>query len=140
MNGKASLRKAVVVTGATRGVGRATAVALAQAGYRVYAGVVPDVAVTNWNDAAVAEGVKRFQLRHGLDVTGSVGAQTLKALNVPVGDRIKQLEASVERLLGMDFIFAERYVVVNIPAAFVEASNASSCPAASSWAPGDTWI
>ena len=72
-------------------------------------------------DAAVAEGVKRFQLRHGLDATGTVGAQTLKALNVPVGDRIKQLEASLERLLGMDFIFAERYVVVNIPAAFVEA-------------------
>ena len=72
-------------------------------------------------DAAVAEGVKRFQLRHGLDVTGSVGAPTLKALNVPVGDRIKQLEASVERLLGMDFLFGERYVVVNIPAAFVEA-------------------
>ena len=60
-------------------------------------------------------------LRHGLDATGTVGAQTLKALNVPVGDRIKQLEASLERLLGMDFIFAERYVVVNIPAAFVEA-------------------
>jgi murein L,D-transpeptidase YcbB/YkuD len=72
-------------------------------------------------DAAVAEGVKRFQLRHGLDVTGSVGAQTLKALNVPVGARIKQLEASLNRLLGMDFVFAERYVVVNIPAAFVEA-------------------
>jgi L,D-transpeptidase YcbB len=72
-------------------------------------------------DAAVTEGVKRFQLRHGLDATGSVGAQTLKALNVPVGDRIKQLEASLERLLGTDFLFAERYVVVNIPAAFVEA-------------------
>jgi L,D-transpeptidase YcbB len=72
-------------------------------------------------DADVAEAVKRFQLRHGLDATGSVGAATLKALNVPVGDRIKQLEASAERLLGVDFIFAERYVVVNIPAAFVEA-------------------
>jgi L,D-transpeptidase YcbB len=72
-------------------------------------------------DAGVAEGVKRFQLRHGLEVTGAVGAQTLKALNVPVGARIKQLEASLERLLGMDFVFAERYVVVNIPAAFVEA-------------------
>jgi len=72
-------------------------------------------------DAAVVEGVKRFQLRHGLEVTGSVGAQTLRALNVPVAARIKQLEASLERLLGMDFVFAERYVVVNIPAAFVEA-------------------
>ncbi len=72
-------------------------------------------------DAAVLEAVKRFQLRHGLEATGSVGAQTLKALNVPVGARIKQLEASLQRLLGMDFIFAERYVVVNIPAAFAEA-------------------
>ena len=72
-------------------------------------------------DAAVVEGVKHFQLRHGLEATGSVGAQTLRALNVPVAARIKQLEASLERLLGMDFVFAERYVVVNIPAAFVEA-------------------
>jgi murein L,D-transpeptidase YcbB/YkuD len=72
-------------------------------------------------DAAVVAGVKKFQLRHGLDATGTVGAQTLKAMNVPVGDRIKQLEASLERLLGMDFLFGERYIVVNIPAAFVEA-------------------
>jgi murein L,D-transpeptidase YcbB/YkuD len=72
-------------------------------------------------DGDLVDAVKRFQLRHGLDATGSVGAQTLKALNVPVGDRIKQLEASLERLQGMDFTFAERYVVVNIPAAFVEA-------------------
>ena len=60
-------------------------------------------------------------MRHGLEPTGSVNAPTLRALNVPVAARIKQLEASLERLLGMDFIFAERYVVVNIPAAFVEA-------------------
>ncbi len=72
-------------------------------------------------DAAVTEAVKRFQVRHGLDATGSVNATTLRAMNVPVAARMKQLEASVERLLGMDFTFAERYVVVNIPAAFVEA-------------------
>src|SRR6516164_2764618 len=70
-------------------------------------------------DDAVAGAVKKFQLRHGLEPSGSVGAQTVKALNVPVKDRIKQLEASLERLRGMDFLFAERYVVVNIPAAFV---------------------
>jgi murein L,D-transpeptidase YcbB/YkuD len=72
-------------------------------------------------DAAVVEAVKRFQLRHGLDATGIAGPQTLRALNVPVGERIKQLEASLDRLLGMDFMFGERYVVVNIPAAFAEA-------------------
>ena len=74
-------------------------------------------------DAPVVDAVKRFQLRHGLEATGSVDARTLKALNVTVAERIKQLEASLERLLGMDFVFAERYVVVNIPAAFVEAIN-----------------
>jgi L,D-transpeptidase YcbB len=74
-------------------------------------------------DAPVIDAVKRFQLRHGLEATGSVDPRTLKALNVPVAERIKQLEASLERLLGMDFVFAERYVVVNIPAAFVEAVN-----------------
>jgi L,D-transpeptidase YcbB len=72
-------------------------------------------------DADVVDAVKRFQLRHGLDATGTVNAQTLKALNVPIGERIKQLQASLDRLLGMDFTFADRYVVVNIPAAFVEA-------------------
>ena len=72
-------------------------------------------------DQAVVEAVKRFQLRHGLEAGGNVDAKTLRALNVPVAARIKQLEASLERLLGMDFVFAQRYVVVNIPAAFVEA-------------------
>src|SRR5215472_5734514 len=72
-------------------------------------------------DDAVTGAVKKFQSRHGLEPSGSIGAQTIKALNVPVKDRIKQLEASLERLRGIDFLFAERYVVVNIPAAFVEA-------------------
>jgi L,D-transpeptidase YcbB len=72
-------------------------------------------------DDALVNAVKRFQLRHGLDATGSLNAPTLRALNVPVAARIKQLEASIERLSGMNFTFAERYVVVNIPAAFVEA-------------------
>jgi murein L,D-transpeptidase YcbB/YkuD len=83
--------------------------------------LAPDLEQGDTYDVALVEAVKRFQLRHGLDATGSVNAHTLKALNVPVTARIKQLEASLERLLGMDFVFAERYVVVNIPAAFVEA-------------------
>jgi murein L,D-transpeptidase YcbB/YkuD len=81
----------------------------------------PDLEAGDSYDEALTEAVKRFQLRHGLDATGSVNPRTLKALNVPIAARMKQLEASLERLLGMDFVFAERYVVVNIPAAFVEA-------------------
>jgi L,D-transpeptidase YcbB len=72
-------------------------------------------------DGVVEEGVKHFQLRHGLEATGSVGPQTLAALNVPVKKRLQQLAASLDRLGGMDFLFGQRYVVVNIPAAYTEA-------------------
>ena len=72
-------------------------------------------------DDAVADAVKRFQVRHGLAATGTVTPRTLAALNVSVHKRIKQLEASLERLAHMNFPFGQRYVVVNIPAAFAEA-------------------
>ena len=72
-------------------------------------------------DSVVAEAVKRFQVRHGMAATGTVTPRTLAALNVPVQKRIKQLEASLERLANMNFAFGQRYVVVNIPAAFAEA-------------------
>ena len=72
-------------------------------------------------DETVAEAIKRFQVRHGLAPTGQMTPRTLSALNVPVQKRIRQLEASLERLENMNFSFGQRYVVVNIPAAFAEA-------------------
>ena len=72
-------------------------------------------------DEAVVAAVRRFQSRHGLTETGSVGPLTFEALNVPAETRVRQLTASMERLAGTSFIFAQRYVVVNIPAAVVEA-------------------
>lgn len=73
-----------------------------------------------YNDELIA-GVKRYQLRNGLLVTGLVGPRTLAALNVPVEKRIQQLEASLQRMQAIGFKFGERYVVVNIPAAYAEA-------------------
>lgn len=72
-------------------------------------------------DQDSADAVKRFQARHGLAPTGTVTPRTLAAMNVPVQKRIRQLEASLERLENMNFGFGQRYVVVNIPAAFAEA-------------------
>jgi murein L,D-transpeptidase YcbB/YkuD len=72
-------------------------------------------------DDGLAQSVTRFQLRHGLAATGTVTPRTLAALNVTVHKRIKQLEASLERLAHLDFKFGQRYVVVNIPATFAEA-------------------
>jgi murein L,D-transpeptidase YcbB/YkuD len=72
-------------------------------------------------DQNLTDGVKRFQARHGLAVTGTVTPRTIAAMNVPVQTRIRQLEASLERFENMSFPFGQRYVVVNIPAAFAEA-------------------
>ena len=72
-------------------------------------------------DAPLEEAVKRFQRRHGLSDLGTVGRLTLRALNVPVEVRLNQLTATLERLKNHGFSFAERYVVVNIPGASVEA-------------------
>jgi len=72
-------------------------------------------------DTDVTEAVKRFQVRHGLAPTGTVTPRTLAAMNVPVQKRIKQLEASLERVENINFGFGQRYVVVNIPATFAEA-------------------
>jgi murein L,D-transpeptidase YcbB/YkuD len=72
-------------------------------------------------DEDLVEAVKRFQVRHGLEPTGSVGKKTLDALNVPVQIRLRSLQASLDRLVGMNFLFAQRYVVVNLPSTLVEA-------------------
>ena len=72
-------------------------------------------------DANLTAAIRRFQSRHGLEETGTVGQRTLAALNVPVTKRLRQLSASFDRLAAMDFTFGHRYVVVNIPAAVTEA-------------------
>ena len=82
--------------------------------------LAPDKASGPYDDV-VTEAVKRFQLRHALAATGTVTPRTLAALNVSVHKRIKQLEASLERLANMNFAFGQRYVIVNLPATFAEA-------------------
>jgi murein L,D-transpeptidase YcbB/YkuD len=72
-------------------------------------------------DADLTGAVKRFQARMGLRQTGIVAGATLKAINIPASARLAQLAASAQRLGGADFSFGDRYVVVNLPAASVEA-------------------
>lgn len=72
-------------------------------------------------DPDVVAAVKRFQGRHGLPESGAVRAKTVEALNVPAITRHRQLAASAQRLMGSNFQFGQRYVVVNIPSATVEA-------------------
>jgi L,D-transpeptidase YcbB len=72
-------------------------------------------------DGNVPAAVRRFQMRHGLRETGVASGATLAAMNVPAEARLRQLEASLARMRASAFSFGDRYVVVNIPAAAVEA-------------------
>jgi murein L,D-transpeptidase YcbB/YkuD len=71
--------------------------------------------------ADLTAAVKRFQARMGLRQTGIVSGATLMALNTPASVRALALAASARRLADLAFPFGERYVVVNLPAASVEA-------------------
>lgn len=73
-------------------------------------------------DAAVVAAVKKFQTRHGFAATGVIDSKAaIEALNTPAYVRLAQLQASLRRLQALAPNVAGRYVVVNIPAAQVEA-------------------
>lgn len=65
--------------------------------------------------AALADGIKRFQERHGLNADGVLGGATLAALNVPLTQRILQLELALERLRWLPELGSEPIVGINIP-------------------------
>ncbi|WP_417694886.1 L,D-transpeptidase family protein [Roseibium sp.] len=72
-------------------------------------------------DSYVDAGLRRFQLRHGLQADGLLGDNTIKALNVTAEVRLRQLETNLVRLRSMSGFLGDRYVMVNIPAAQIEA-------------------
>ncbi len=73
-------------------------------------------------DAAVVSAVKRFQLRHGLPPTGVIDSKAMvEALNMPASFRLAQLQTNLKRLQTLSPNAGNRYVVVNVPSAQVEA-------------------
>lgn len=65
--------------------------------------------------------VRRYQARNGLTPTGTVGRATILALNVSAKARLRQLRTNLVRLRRLATSAASKYVVVNIPAAQIEA-------------------
>lgn len=65
--------------------------------------------------------VKRYQASNGLTPTGIVDKRTIAALNVPADARLKQLKANLSRLTELSGQVSKKYVLVNIPAAQIEA-------------------
>jgi murein L,D-transpeptidase YcbB/YkuD len=67
-------------------------------------------------DEGLAEGVRRFQSRHGLAPDGILGPATIAALQVPLARRVRQLELTLERLRWLPDFAPGRLVAVNLPA------------------------
>ena len=63
----------------------------------------------------VRNALKRFQTRNGIHVDGLANERTLAMLNVPIGVRIAQITANLERLRWMPQAFEEKYILVNVP-------------------------
>lgn len=58
--------------------------------------------------------VKWFQYRHGLTDDGILAQTSFDAMNVPVADRIRQIELNLERRRWMDDDLGPYYVLVNV--------------------------
>lgn len=63
----------------------------------------------------VVDAVKRFQRRHGLDADGRLGAATIKQMNVPLQERVLQLQLTLERWRWLPSEFSAPPIIVNIP-------------------------
>jgi murein L,D-transpeptidase YcbB/YkuD len=68
-------------------------------------------------DDALAAAIMKFQRDHGLKDDGVIGPRTVEALNETRQDKMLKIVANLERLRWISQDAADRYVVVNIPAA-----------------------
>jgi murein L,D-transpeptidase YcbB/YkuD len=72
-------------------------------------------------DSYVDGAVRRFQGRHGIPPDGVVGTSTFAAMNIPASVRLGQLTRNLDRLKPLVAKKLDRFVMVNIPAARIEA-------------------
>jgi murein L,D-transpeptidase YcbB/YkuD len=66
-------------------------------------------------DGPLVDGLRHFQIRHGLEPDGILGRQTAAQLDVPLAWRVRQLELAMERLRWLPRQTGERLVLVNVP-------------------------
>lgn len=70
----------------------------------------------NVYDKCLQEAVIHFQRRHGLVDKGVLGKETLRALNIPIELRIKQIRLNLDRIKWLHERNAKRHIIINIPA------------------------
>lgn len=64
-------------------------------------------------DDELVTAIQAFQAQHGLNTDGVIGKNTIRALNVSLDRKIRQLRINMERLRWLPRNLGERYVLVN---------------------------
>lgn len=69
--------------------------------------------VSQHYDDELVTAIKAFQTQHGLNADGIIGKNTLRALNIPLAWKIRQLRIAMERLRWLPRNLGKRYLMVN---------------------------
>lgn len=69
----------------------------------------------NEYDEKLQKAVKKFQRRHAIVEDGIIGPNTIREMNVPVEQKISQIEYSLDVWKNLPDTLGEKYVFVNIP-------------------------
>ena len=64
-------------------------------------------------DDELVTAVKTFQVQHGLNPDGAIGKNTVRAFNIPLTWKIRQLRINMERLRWLPRDLGKRYIMVN---------------------------
>lgn len=79
-------------------------------------------------DAGLQEAVKRFQRNHGLPEDGVVAGPVVAELNVPVAERIRQIELNMERWRWLPRELGDPHVLVNLPQMRLDVRDRGNTP------------
>ncbi len=66
-------------------------------------------------DPMVIDGIKSFQLRHGLRVNGNLDKYTVEAINITPLQRVQQMQRNLWRWIALSGLSLEKLVWINIP-------------------------
>ncbi|HXG54083.1 MAG TPA: L,D-transpeptidase family protein [Vicinamibacterales bacterium] len=80
-----------------------------------YKGAIPADNQALAYSTELQEAVKVFQRRHGLTDDAGVGKEAVAEMNVPVEERISEIQMNMERWRWLPRELGERYILVNIP-------------------------
>jgi murein L,D-transpeptidase YcbB/YkuD len=83
-------------------------------------GELPEKYIADTCTPFIQTAVKKFQYSHGLDTSGLLTRETLDELNIPITERIRQIELNMERWRWLPREPVKEFVFVNIPGFFME--------------------